>query len=261
MLGAIIGDTVGSRFEFNNLKSKDFELITKDSELTDDSIMTLAVAGILLNNKINDPDAIIDTLKEWGNLYPYAGYGGMFRKWLFTDYRKPYNSFGNGAAMRISPVGFLAKSEEEVIDWATKVTEVTHNHPEGIKGAVVTAMCIYYARIGKDKEFIRKYVKKHYDVNFDYEELKKSYYFNELCQTTVPQAIYCFLISKNYEDCIRTCVSIGGDTDTVCAIAGGIAEAYYKIPLTIKFHILKYLDERQTNMITKYYNKLESQGE
>ena len=261
MLGAIIGDTIGSRFEFNNHRSKDFELFTKDNELTDDSIMTLAVADILLNNKINNSDAIIDTLKEWGNLYPYAGYGGMFRQWLFSNNRKPYKSFGNGSAMRISPVGFLAQSEEEVIDWSTKVTEVTHNHPEGKKGAVVTAMCIYYAKNGKDKNFIRNYVEQYYDINFEYSKLKKEYYFNETCQETVPQAIYCFLISNSYEDCIRTCVSIGGDTDTVCAIAGGIAEAYYKIPLTLKFNIIKYLDERQTNMITKYYNKLESQGE
>ena len=261
MLGAIIGDTIGSRFEFNNHRSKDFELFTKDNELTDDSIMTLAVVDILLNNKINDTDAIIDTIKEWGNLYPYAGYGGMFRQWLFSNMRKPYNSYGNGSAMRISPVGFLASSEDQVVEWATKVTEVTHNHPEGIKGAIVTAMCVYYAKNGKDKNFIRNYVEQYYDINFEYSKLKKEYYFNETCQETVPQAIYCFLISNSYEDCIRTCVSIGGDTDTVCAIAGGIAEAYYKIPLTLKFNILKYLDERQTNIITKYYDKLESPGE
>ena len=261
MLGAIIGDTIGSRFEFNNKRSKDFELFTNDSELTDDSIMTLAVADILLNNKINDTNQIIDTLKEWGNLYPYAGYGGMFRRWLFSNERKPYNSYGNGSAMRISPVGFLAQSEEEVIDWATKVTEITHNHPEGIKGAIVTAMCIYYAKNGKDKNFIMDYVKQYYDIDFDYEELKKTYYFNETCQETVPQAIYCFLISNSYEDCIRTCVSIGGDTDTVCAIAGGIAEAFYKIPLVIKFNILKYLDEKQSNLISEYYDRLESQGD
>jgi ADP-ribosylglycohydrolase len=175
--------------------------------------------------------------------------------------KKPYNSYGNGSAMRISPVGFLANSEEDVIDWATKVTKVTHNHPEGIKGAIVTAMCIYYAKVGKDKNFIRNYVEQYYNIDFEYSKLKKEYYFNETCQETVPQAIYCFLISSSYEDCIRTCVSIGGDTDTVCAIAGGIAEAYYKIPLTIKVSIIKYLDERQTNIINKYYDKIESSGE
>lgn len=261
MLGAIIGDTIGSRFEFNNKRSKEFDLFTIDSELTDDSIMTFAVAAVLLNNKINDREKIIDTLKEWGNLYPYAGYGGMFNSWLFSNNRKPYNSYGNGSAMRISPVGFIANTEEEVIDWATKVTEVTHNHPEGIKGAIVIAMCIYYAKKGKDKNFIMDYVKQYYDIDFDYEELKKTYYFNETCQETVPQAIYCFLISNSYEDCIRTCVSIGGDTDTVCAIAGGIAEAFYKIPLVIKLSIVKYLDQKQRKVLEEYYERIERLGD
>ena len=261
MLGVIIGDTIGSRYEFNNHRSKDFELFTEKNELTDDSIMTMAVADILLNDKVNDKDKIIETFKEWGILYPYSGYGGMFRRWLFSRDSKPYNSYGNGSAMRVSPVGFLAKSEEEVVDWATKVTEVTHNHPEGLKGAIVTAMCVYYAKNGKDKNFIKDYVKQYYNIDFDYETLKKEYYFNESCQETVPQAIYCFLISNSYEDCIRICVSIGGDTDTVCAIAGGMAEAFYGIPLSIKFGLLKYLDERQTNIITKYYDKLESLGD
>ena len=253
MLGVIIGDVIGSRFEFNNYRSKNFELFTKYNELTDDSIMTIAVMDILMNGYINDKEKIIDTFKKWGRKYPNSGYGGMFGRWLFTDNRNAYNSFGNGSAMRVSPVGYLAKSEEEVIDWATKVSEVTHNHSEGIKGAVVTAMCVYYAKNGKSKEEIKEYVSKYYDINFNYEELKRGYYFNETCQETVPQAIYCFLISDSFEDCIRTCVSIGGDTDTVCAIAGGMAEAFYGIDEEIKRNIEKYLDKEQKEVVDAFY--------
>ena len=253
MLGAIIGDVVGSRFEFNNYRSKNFEMFTKYNEVTDDSIMTIAVMDILMNGYINDKEKIVDTFKKWGRKYPNSGYGGMFGRWLFTDDREAYNSFGNGSAMRVSPVGCLAKSEEEVVDWATKVSEVTHNHSEGIKGAVVTAMCVYYAKNGKSKEEIREYVSGYYDINFDYEKLKREYYFNETCQETVPQAIYCFLISDSFEDCIRTCVSIGGDTDTVCAIAGGIAEAYYGIDEKIIIGVEKYLDKEQKEVVDAFY--------
>lgn len=228
MLGAIIGDTVGSVFEFNNLRSKDFELLTKNSELTDDSIMSLAICECLLNREANDSEKIVGYLKKWGHSYPDRGYGGSFYHWLFSDNDKPYNSFGNGAAMRISAAGWYGKSEEEVKELTYNLTAVTHNHPEGLKGAEVTAMCVYYARIGKSKEFIKEYVSKHYNLDFDYEDLKKNYYFNETCQETVPQAIYCFLISKDFEDCLRTTISIGGDCDTTAAISCAIAEAYYK---------------------------------
>ena len=239
MLGAIIGDTVGSRFEFDNYRAKDFELFTRDCELTDDSIMTLAVMEIMQKRIYNDKDAIIDTFKKWGRAYPYRGYGESFGKWITSDNRNPYNSFGNGAAMRISPVGYYANSEEEVKTIAKAITEVTHNHPEGLKGAEVTAMCIYYAKVGKSKEFIKDYASKYYNLDFDYETLKKIYEFNETCQDTVPQAIYAFLISTDFEDAIRTAVSIGGDSDTVACITGGIAEAYYKhIPEAIVSKLL-----------------------
>ena len=228
MLGAIIGDIVGSRFEFKNTKSKEFELFTNESCYTDDTVMTLAVADILQHNTVNDKDMIIDTFKKWGRTYPNFGYGGRFRVWLLKEDIKPYNSFGNGSAMRVSAVGWYSNSEEEVIDNAVKVTRVSHNHPEGIKGAVVTAMCIYYARIGKTKEFIKKYVENYYNLDFDYETLRKNYQFNETCQKSVPEAIYCFLISNSFEDCVRTTVSIGGDCDTTSAISCAIAEAYYK---------------------------------
>ena len=228
MLGTIIGDTIGSVYEFNNIRTKKFPLFNGRNFLTDDSIMTLAVAEIIQNNWDDDKDKIIDTLKKWGRAYPNRGYGGMFYKWLFTDLRESYRSYGNGAAMRISPVGWYARDEEEVRKISKAITEVTHSHPEGIKGAEVTAMCIYYARKGKDKDFIRKYVEKYYNLNFDYDELVKGYEFNETCQNTVPQAIFCFLISNSFEDCIRTTISIGGDCDTTAAISCAIAEAYYK---------------------------------
>ncbi len=229
MLGAIIGDIVGSRFEFNNIKSKEFELFTNESCYTDDTVMTLAVADVLQHNAVKDKNMIIKTFKMWGRTYPNAGYGGMFRKWLFSDMIDSYNSYGNGAAMRISAVGWYAKNEEEVKEYSKAVTEVTHSHKEGLKGAEVTAMCIYYARCGKSKEFIKDYVSKYYDLNFNYDDLVKNYYHGEeICQVTVPQAIYCFLISKDFEDCLRTTISIGGDCDTTAAISCAIAEAYYK---------------------------------
>ena len=229
MLGAIIGDTIGSAYEFNNVRSKEFELFTKDSHLTDDSIMTLAIAEIIQNKWYDDKDKIIDTLKKWGKAYPSVGYGGMFKKWLFDDnLREPYNSFGNGSAMRISSVGWYANSEEEVKKLSKLVTEVTHNHEEGLKGAEVVAMCIYYAKIGKSKAFIKDYVENYYDLNFDYDDLVKNYKFHATCQNSVPQAIYCFLISNSFEDCLRTTISIGGDCDTTSAMSCAIAEAYYK---------------------------------
>lgn len=244
ILGAIIGDYVGSVYEFKNIRTKEFALYTDKNFLTDDSIMTLAVKEILESGYINDKEKIIKTFKKWGRKYPNRGYGGTFGWWLNSNSNDPYYSFGNGAAMRVSPVGWYANSEEEVIDFATKVTEVTHNHPEGIKGAIVTAMCVYYARIGKSKEFIKKYVEKHYNIDFDYEDLRKNYWFNETCQDTVPQAIYCFLISKDFEDCVRTTISIGGDCDTTAAISCAIAEAYYKqIPQELKNKILEEIEK------------------
>lgn len=229
MLGAIVGDIVGSRFEFNNIKTKDFKLFDKDCSITDDSVMTCAVVDIMTNGWQDDKDAIIDTLKYWGKKYPDAGYGAHFYNWVLGKNREPYNSCGNGAAMRVSACGYFGQNESEVMKYAKQVTEVTHNHPEGIKGAQVVAMCIYYALHGRDKEFIKKYVERYYSLDFDYNELVENYYHGaEICQNTVPQAIYCFLISKDFEDCLRTTISIGGDCDTTAAISCAIAEAYYK---------------------------------
>lgn len=255
MLGAIIGDVVGSRFEFNNIKTKDFKLFTKQNRFTDDSVMTVAVAESLLRSEGKDT---VQYLHKWGKKYPHAGYGGHFYYWLKNGDTKPYNSCGNGSAMRVSACGFLGKTEEQVKEYAIRVTEVTHNHPEGIKGAIVTAMCIYYARTGKDKDFIKNYVSQFYDLNFDYEELRKTYtHEEEICQNTVPQAIYCFLISNNFEDCLRTTISIGGDCDTTAAISCAIAEAYYGIPKQFIKLVSLFLPSDMKAIIKEFYAKKE----
>lgn len=242
MIGALIGDIVGSVYEFNNIKTKDFPLFSNNSMYTDDSVMTLAIAEILQKGYINDEDKVIDTLKKWGRAYPNAGYGGRFYYWVLGSEREPYNSYGNGSAMRVSACGWYGNTEEEVIDYAAKVTRFTHNHPEGIKGAVVTALAIYYARIGKSKEFLRNYMEKEYPEikKLDYEELRRTYeHKEEICQVTLPQALYCFLISNSFEDCIRTTISIGGDCDTTASISCAIAEAFYGIDYDFWFDQIK----------------------
>lgn len=253
MLGAIIGDIVGSIYEFNNHRRKSFELFSKKMFFTDDTVMTCAVANSLLSNR---GKYIVDDLREYGSLYPDKGYGGSFRAWLFSKKPKPYYSFGNGAAMRISPVAWFSLDEEEVKELCWRITECTHDHPEGLKGAEVTAMCIFKALHTKDKEKIREYACEQYPeiATMNYTDLVKNYKFNETCQETVPQAIYCFLISKNFEDCLRTCVSIGGDTDTLCAISCAIAEAYYGIPKQYKKEILKYFTKKDKERLLKPIN-------
>lgn len=252
MFGASIGDVVGSRWEFNNIKTKDFELFGKGCYTTDDTVMTCAVADILINKKQNNKDKIIDTLKKWGKEYPDAGYGGHFYNWVLGSDREPYNSYGNGSAMRVSAAGWIGKTEKEVKNLSRKVTEVTHNHPEGIKGAEVTAMCIYYARNGKSRDFIRQYVEQYYNLDFDYEELRKTYkHAEEICQNTVLQAIYCFLISHSFEDCLRTTISIGGDCDTTAAISCAIAEAYYGGCDGLEKYVRNYLTEEMYEILSK----------
>ena len=244
MIGAIIGDIVGSRFEFNNHRSKDFELFTDECEATDDSIMTLAVAKAimetekkmkpLLSQRENNHEynlllesMAIKYMQEIGRKYPYCGYGGMFRHWVFSDNPKPYNSYGNGAAMRISPVGFFAVTEYELRELSKIVTAVTHNHEEGIKGAEAVALSIFMAKRGATKEEIRNEINEnYYGLDFTIDEIRDTYRFNETCQGTVPQAIVAFFESSSFEDAIRTAISVGGDSDTLAAITGSIAEAY-----------------------------------
>lgn len=192
MLGAIIGDTVGSVYEFNNVRRKDFPLISRKSCPTDDSILTLAVAEVLQKGYINDRQKIVQTIKKWGRTFAGAGYGGRFFSWLFSESTDGYGSYGNGSAMRVSPVGWYANSEDEVKEFSRRVTEISHSHPQGLLGAEVTAMCVYYARTGKSKQFIKEYVEKYYNLDFEYDKLVENYTFNETCRDTVPQAIFCF---------------------------------------------------------------------
>lgn len=272
MIGAIIGDIVGSRFEFNNHRSKDFELFTEDCMVTDDTIMTIAVAKTIMEtdksiNSSSDRNRLdnnyysllekmaIKYMQEIGRRYPYCGYGGMFSRWIFSNNPQPYNSFGNGAAMRISPVGFFAKSEEEVFRLSEAITGVTHNHKEGLKGAEATTIAVYMARIGKPKDDIRnRIISNYYPLDFTIDGIRDIYQFNETCQETVPQAIEAFLESDSFEDAIKTAISVGGDSDTLAAITGGIAEAYYGVPSEIKEKALSYLDDYLLSIYNNWLN-------
>lgn len=258
MLGAVIGDIVGSIYEFNNIKSKDFILFDPFCIFTDDSIMTFAIAEALRKTEKKNFQGLdkqaIEEMQKFGKLYPDASYGLSFRSWLKAKNPKPYDSFGNGSAMRVNPVAYFAKDMDEVKKLSKEVTKVSHNHAEGIKGAEATAVATFLALNKHSKEEIIKYIEdNYYKLDFDYETLKENYYFNETCQNTVPQAIYCFLISQDFEDCLRTSVSIGGDTDTLCAISCAIAEAYYGIPENIHDQALSFLDKRLLKLYNKYY--------
>lgn len=232
ILSAVIGDVVGSRFEFNNIKTKDFELVTDESTFTDDTVLTMAVLDWCVNSK--DPYNYSERasyLQKWARKYPNSGYGETFIHWKDMDNPNPYNSCGNGSAMRISPVGFLKSTEEDVIKYSKLITEVTHNHPEGIKGAECTARMIFKALNNASKDELYSLAISYYPEikNLNYEDLKRNYVHGlEICQLTVPQAIYCFLISDSFIDTLRTTISIGGDSDTLAAISCPIALAYYK---------------------------------
>lgn len=238
MYGAILGDIIGSPFEFDRGdKTKDFKLFSRRSHFTDDSVMTLAVCEALLKVGMNATieeieEAVITSMQKWGRRYPRAGYGGYFRRWLTARHPEPYNSFGNGSAMRVSAAGWLYNSLEKTRVVAKATANVTHNHPEGIKGAEATASAIFMARNGSSKEEIKKYIENefHYNLHRTLNEIRPGYHMDETCQKTVPEAIIAFLEAKDFEDAIRNAVSLGGDTDTLGAITGSIAEAYYGIP-------------------------------
>ena len=259
MLGAIIGDIVGSRFEWNNIKTKEFEFLTYKCSPTDDSIMTLALAQAILVSKPDCSDLsknAVECMQAVGRNYPDCGYGGKFRQWMFSDNPQPYNSFGNGAAMRVSPAGFAATSLDEAKLLAKRITEVTHNHPEGLKGAEATVVAIYMARTGCSILEIRDYIdKNYYPMNFTLDGIRATYRFNETCQATVPQALAAFFESTSFEDAIRNAISIGGDSDTLAAICGGVAEAYYGIPSEIRKHTLTFLDKRLLQILVAFENK------
>lgn len=256
MIGAIIGDIVGSRFEWHNYRAKDFELFTDDCFATDDSIMTLAIGKALMSSKPDWSDLgeqAVRCMQEVGRPYPRCGYGGRFWNWMYSNNPQPYHSFGNGAAMRVSACGFMAKSLEEAKALSKAVTEVTHNHPEGIKGAKATVVAIYMARSGSKLEQIREVIdREYYPMDFTLEEIRSTYRFNETCQNTVPQALMAFFESTSFEDAIRNAISVGGDSDTLAAITGGIAEAYYGVTEEIKQKAIGYLDKRLLGIYAHY---------
>jgi ADP-ribosylglycohydrolase len=278
MLGAIIGDIVGSVYEWHNIKTKEFPFFQDKCFFTDDTVMTCAVAEAIMNG--GSRDDFIDAMKQLGQRYPRAGYGGRFRGWLFSDSREPYHSFGNGSAMRVSPCGWVMdcgfSSRTGMLPsngraLAKLSAEVTHNHPEGIKGAMATADAIFLARyyfggycgdyeqpINDNPEECKRRIKAHiektygYDLSPTLDEIRPAYHFNETCQGSVPQAITAFLESTDFEDAIRNAISIGGDSDTIAAITGSIAEAAYGIPDRIKTKALFYLDEPLLDIVNRW---------
>lgn len=224
MIGAIAGDIIGSVYEHQPIKTKSFPLFQARSTFTDDSVLTVAIADAILNGR-----PYLDAVREIGRRHPGAGYGGMFISWLFAEVPRPYNSWGNGAAMRVSPVGFAFTSEDEVLGHAKATALISHDHPDGIKGAQATALAVYLARTGTDKEMIRERLTRQfgYDLNRTVDDIRPSYSFEVSCQRTVPESLVAFLDSNSYEDAIRNAISLGGDSDTLACITGGIAEAFY----------------------------------
>ena len=245
MLGAVIGDIAGSRFEFDNYRHTDFDIFSPDSDFTDDTICTVAIADWVLQG-CNDNLASI--LQGWCRAYPYpkGAYGGRFSQWIEWKDPEPYNSWGNGSAMRVSAVGWAFATLEETLHFAEQSAIVTHNHPEGIKGAQAVAAAIFWARTGISKVQIRENITRQfgYDLSQSCDQIRPHYHFNESCQKTVPQAITAFLESDDFEHAIRLAVSLGGDSDTLAAITGSIAEAYYGIPTSIREHALAILPRR-----------------
>ena len=261
IIGAIIGDIVGSRFEFNNYRSTDFEFLNDKCFFTDDSVMTIAVADWVTKKSQTDRHLAL-YLREWGRKYPNRGYGGMFLRWLLSkELSSPYNSFGNGSAMRVSPCGFYAQSLDEALFLAKQSAEVTHNHPEGIKGAQSVAAAIYLAKTGSTKAIIKEYIENNfgYDLSRTCDEIRRVYKFNETCQETCPEAIIAFLESHDYESAIRLGISIGGDSDTIGAITGGIASAYYGIPDSIIEEVKRFIPFEFIDIVEKFENSMNTE--
>lgn len=259
MIGAIIGDIAGSRFEWNNIKTKEFELLTSKCFFTDDTVMSLAICDALMRcggDYTNLAKQAVYSMQTIGRDYPNCGYGGRFQRWIFTSDPKPYHSWGNGSAMRVSGCGYAANSLEQAIELSRLVTEVTHDHPKGIKGAEATVAAVYLARTGKNLLEIRDYINEHYyPMNFTLDSIRDEYSFDVSCQGSVPQALEAFFESESFEDAIRNAISIGGDSDTIAAITGGIAEAYYGVPAGIRKHALTFLDERLLKILMEFENR------
>jgi len=264
MLGAMIGDMIGAPYEFDRSpKVKEFPLFQRGTAFTDDSVMTCAVGDALLSLPKDADDEtvrreLVRKMKKWGRTYPDAGYGSSFYTWLFTDRTDPYGSYGNGSAMRVSSAGWLYDSLSETEKMAGLSAEVTHNHPEGIKGAQAVAACIYLARNGSTKQEIRNYVTERfgYDLSRTCDEIRPEYRHVESCQKTVPEAITAFLEGDSFEDVIRTAVSLGGDCDTLTCIASAIAEAFYGIPGEIRSEALKRLTKEMKEVLDRFEKRI-----
>lgn len=250
MIGAIAGDIIGSVYERHNLRRMDFPLFDPRCRFTDDTVLTVAVADAILT-----ASDYAEKLREYFRLYPHRGYGPGFARWAASDSSRPYYSKGNGSAMRVSPVGFAFNTLDKVLEEAEKSARVTHNHPEGIKGAQTVASAVFLARTGSSKEEIRAYIERTFDYNLSesLDEIRKYYRFDMTCTGSVPQAITAFLESNDYEDAIRKAISIGGDSDTIACIAGGIAEAYYKkVPKVIVERVKETLDHRLNKIVSEF---------
>ncbi len=252
MIGALAGDIIGSIYEWDNINTTEFQLFQDTCHFTDDSVLTVALADAILHNT-----SYKEKLRGYYNLYPDAEYGGRFRKWAKSRKPKPYNSYGNGSAMRISPVGWAYETLDEVLRKAEEYTVITHNHPEGIKGAQATAAAIFLARHGTSKGEMRRYITATfgYDLTMNCDDIRLTYQYDVTCQGTVPQALVAFLDSNGFEHAIRLAVSLGGDTDTLACITGGIAEAFYGIPDTTKETTLQYLSDDMKEITELFYNK------
>ncbi|MBR2459812.1 MAG: ADP-ribosylglycohydrolase family protein [Clostridia bacterium] len=261
MLGAIIGDIVGSPYEDFSDKIVDFELFIPYCKPTDDSIMTIALGCACVNSDLSDESdfklKVAEYMRELGNKYPYAGYGGKFYRWLKTPDMGPYGSFGNGSAMRVSPVAWAANTLEQAETLAMWSAEVTHDHPEGIRGAQAVAAAVWMARTGADKDEIKAYInEKYYKLDFTLDEIREDYRFDVTCQGSVPQALECFFEAESYEDAIRLAVSLGGDCDTQAAMAGAVAEAFFGIPDDLAEEGLSFLDDTLSGYYFEYSEQL-----
>lgn len=258
MIGAIAGDIIGSVYEYAPIKTKDFPLFHPRGSFTDDSVLTVAIAQAILTGC-----PYRDAIRDFGRRYPRAGYGGLFVQWLHSEDPRPYQSWGNGAAMRVSPVGFAFEPEAEVLDQARRTAEITHDHPEGIKGAQATALAIYLARTGTDKATLRARIQNQfgYDLKPTVDAIRPGYVFDVSCQGTVPAALVAFLDAESYEDAVRNAVSLGGDSDTLACITGGIAEAFYGgVPAAIRTEVQERLPAELWRVVEAFERRYGSAG-
>ena len=261
MYGAILGDIVGSPYEFdcNNYKAKDFPLFSRRSDFTDDTVMTLAVVKALLSTRGQDDAAIkaalVHEMQQLGRAYPDRGYGTHFVGWLYEDAPQPYRNYGNGSAMRVSPVAWAAESLSQCLALAKASAEVTHDHPDGIAGACAVAGAVYLARMGESKEAIVDHVTRYYPLDFTLDEIREGYAFDVSCAGSVPQAMEAFLEAEDFEDALRNAVSIGGDSDTIASMAGAVAAAFYGIPRSIRDQALPFIDGEVRNIYDRFIRR------